>query len=449
MVLKKKVHLVSLGCPKARVDAEMMIGQMQAAGFEHTDDPALADAIVVNTCSFLQSAVDESIDSILAMSDYKTEGRCQNLVVTGCLPSRYGKELADELPEVDLFLGTSDIDKIAAALQRDLPERTYISEGSFLYDGGNAPRVKSMRGASAYLKVAEGCSRSCTFCIIPKIRGKQRSRSVTEVLGEARLLAAQGIKEVVLIAQDLTSYGVDLGDNRSLITLLEGLETIPGLRWVRLMYAYPWNFTDELLSLIKDSDRVLPYIDMPLQHISDRILKAMRRNVLREKQLELIDKLRAVPGMVLRTTLITGFPGETDAEFQELADWIQDVGFDRVGAFAYSPEPGTPAAEMPDQVDPEVAEARRGALLAIQQGIHEEKMRKMIGERLEVLVDGPSDEHPLVLEGRYYGQAPEIDGVVYLSFEDGGSFVRPGEFVEVEIEDASEYDLVGVVLAEP
>lgn len=447
--MSKTVHVVSLGCPKARVDTEVMIGRMRAAGYELTPFPELADAIVVNTCSFLQSAIDESIDTILEMADHKTDGPCKNLIVTGCLPSRYGTDLADELPEVDTFLGTSDLFRIGDALGRTLPDRAYIREGSYLYENEpGAGRFQTTRGASAYLKIAEGCNRTCTFCIIPNIRGKQRSRPIDTVVEESRLLAAQGIKELVLVAQDLTSYGVDLGDKRSLVQLLKKLEAVPGVEWIRMMYAYPWNFTDELLDVLRDSEKVVRYVDMPLQHISARILKDMRRNVQRDKQAELIARLRDIDGMVLRTTLITGFPGETDAEFQELVDWIEEVEFDRLGVFAYSEEPGTPAATREDQVEVAVREQRRDHIMAVQQAIHARKMDAMIGRRLKVLVDGPSDEHPLVLEGRYYGQAPEIDGNVYLSFDDGGSLAMPGDMVEITVEQAAEYDLLGVVVAE-
>lgn len=442
----QKVHVISLGCPKARVDTEVMIGQMKESGFELTADAADADAIVVNTCSFLESAVEESIESILEMAKLKVDGKAKRLIVTGCLPSRYGAELVETLPEVDNFLGTSDLHRIADALKGTLPDRSYIRQGwSHLYDGLEAQRVNTTRGSSAYLKIAEGCNRTCTFCIIPSIRGRQRSRAIDDVVNEARLLAAQGVRELILVAQDLTSYGIDLGEKRSLVLLLKRLEKIPGIDWIRLMYSYPWNFTDELLDILRHSDKVLRYVDMPLQHINARVLKDMRRNIQRDKQARLIDRLRDIDGMVLRTTFITGFPGETDAEFNELTDWIKAVEFDRVGVFAYSPEAGTPAGERVDQVEQHIREARRDQIMAIQQEIHERKMNAMIGRSLQVLVDGPSDEHPLVLEGRYYGQAPDIDGVVYLSFEDGGAMVLPGQMAQVVVKASSHYDLMGVI----
>jgi len=442
----RRVHVVSLGCPKARVDTEVMVGLMGSGGYELTDDPASADAVVVNTCSFLQSAVKESIDTILEMAKLKEGAPGRRLVVTGCLPSRYGEELVRELPEVDVFLGTSDLHRITDAVTGKLPERAYIRQGySHLYEDLEGHRTVTTRGATAFLKLAEGCNRTCTFCIIPSIRGRQRSRPVETVVEEARRLAEAGIRELVLVAQDLTSYGTDLGDRGSLVRLLRELEGVEGLRWVRLMYAYPWNFTDELLELLRSSEKVLRYVDMPLQHINERVLTDMRRNVQRDAQRRLLARLREIDGMVLRTTLITGFPGETDAEFQELVDWVEEVRFDRLGVFAYSQEPGTPAGERKDQVPRRVREARRKALLEVQQGIHRAKMAALVGRELEVLVDGPSEEHGWVMEGRYYGQAPDIDGTVALSVEDPEVEVVPGRFVRAVITAHAEYDLVGTV----
>jgi len=343
----RKVHLISLGCPKAQVDSEVMIGLMKNAGYELAGDAADADAYVVNTCSFLESAVEESIENILEMAQLKALAAHKKLIVTGCLPSRYGKDLVTELPEVDTFLGTSDLHRIVDALRGDLPDRAYIRQGySHLYEDLEHTRQTISRGATAFLKLAEGCNRTCTFCIIPSIRGKQRSRTIDDVVSEARVLAAQGIRELFLVAEDLTSYGVDLGDYRSLVKLLRELEAIPGIAWIRMMYCYPWNFTDELLDVLRHSDKVVRYVDMPLQHINARILKDMRRNIQRNKQRDLIAKLRDIDGMVLRTTFIAGFPGETDDEFQELLDWVQEVEFDRVGVFAYSQEDGTPAGAL-------------------------------------------------------------------------------------------------------
>ena len=444
---RRRVHLVSLGCPKNRVDSELMVGQMRQGGWDLTQDPEQADVIVVNTCAFIDSAKQESIDTILDMARYKGAGGAQRLVVTGCMAQRYGHELAAELPEVDYFLGTNEFKRIVEALEGRLPDREYISYGSALYTS-DEDRVNSIRGGSAYLKIAEGCNRTCSFCIIPNIRGKQVSRPLDDLVRETRMLAAAGVREINLIAQDLTSWGVDLDPRDRLERLLEHLEAVDGIRWIRLHYAYPWGFTDELLSIVRNSDKVLPYVDMPLQHISDRMLRLMRRAVRARDQRALVEKLREIPGMVIRTTFITGFPGETEQEFNELHDWIREVEFDRVGVFPYSREENTAAFDLPDQVPTEVAEARRDALMETQMDISRRRNEALIGQRLEVLVDGVSEEHDYVLEGRYYGQAIDIDGVVYLSFEDGAPPAMPGDLVTVEIDDASTYDLVGVVVSD-
>jgi ribosomal protein S12 methylthiotransferase len=445
---RKRVHVVSLGCPKNRVDSELMIGLMKGGGYDLTDAAEEADVIVVNTCAFIESAKVESIDTILDMARYKERGvgRAEKLVVTGCMAQRYGHELATEMPEVDYFLGTNEFKRINEALSGALPDREYISYGSALYQS-DEQRVNTIRGGSAYVKISEGCNRVCSFCIIPKIRGKQVSRPIDDVIREARFLGAAGVREINLIAQDLTSYGVDLGNRQALEQLLVGLEEVPGIEWVRLHYAYPWNFTDRLIGILRDSKKVVPYVDMPLQHISDDILRAMRRNVKREAQRELIGRLREIPGMVLRTVFISGFPGETQAHHEELRDWMREVEFDHVGVFTYSKEENTEAAELPDQVAAEVAEERRAELMELQSGISRRKNEARIGQRLRVLVDGVSEEHEYVLEGRHQGQALDIDGVTYLSFEgDDVGPVVPGQFVEVEIDDATEYDLVGVVV---
>lgn len=446
--MPRKVHVVSLGCPKARVDTEVMLGLMEREDWSLTGEASEADAIVVNTCSFLESATQESIDTILEMAGHKDGERKPRLVVTGCLPSRYGEELVEGLPEVDTFLGTSDLHRIADAVSGRLPDRAYIEHGrSHLYEDLDGARTTTTRGATAFLKLAEGCNRVCTFCIIPGIRGKQRSRPVEVVVEEAKRLAGLGIREVILVAQDLTSYGTDLGDKRSLVKLLDALEAVEGIRWIRLMYAYPWNFTDELLDRIEGSSKIVRYVDMPLQHVSASILKEMKRATSREAQRKLIARLRGIDGMVLRTTFITGFPGETEADFQELLDWVNEVRFDRVGVFAYSQEPGTPAGERTDQVPVAVREARRDAILEAQQAIHRERMAAMLGREIEVLVDGPSEDFPMLLEGRYYGQAPEIDGVVLLSIRDPELDLRPGMFVRGHVTGHDDYDLVATVRA--
>ncbi|MBI2570446.1 MAG: 30S ribosomal protein S12 methylthiotransferase RimO [Candidatus Schekmanbacteria bacterium] len=443
----KKVHVVSLGCPKARVDTEVMVGLLQREGCTLVADPAAAEVIVVNTCGFLQTAAQESVDTILELAQHKQQGNCRRLIVTGCLVQRYAGEIEPELPEVDTFLGTGSFQRIAAAVNGTLRRRSYIRSGSFLYDE-EMPRTNTVRGATAYVKVAEGCSRSCSFCIIPKIRGRQRSRPLDSVVAEARRLAATGVAEIILVAQDLTSYGTDIGLGRDgLGDLVDALESVDGLHWVRLLYLYPWNVSERLISALGRGGKLLPYVDMPLQHINDRVLKAMRRNVLRGEQERLIAALRrGVPDLTLRTTFIAGFPGETEQEFGELLSWVQEASFDRVGVFPYSPEEGTPAHELPDQVPEEIRQERANLLMAAQQPIALRRNEALLGRELEVLVDGVSEEHEYVLEARHKGQAPEIDGCVYLSFDEYGEPVEAGQRARVLIEEATPYDLRGVVM---
>ena len=448
--MTKKVHMVSLGCPKNRVDSEVMVGMIQEDGsFEMVADEGEADIVVVNTCGFIDKSKEESVNTILEMVERKERGELSKVVVTGCLSQRYSGDLEEEIPEVDAILGTKTFTAINDALHGNLEEKSYIQPGSFIMDHEVA-RTNTVRGGTAYLKIAEGCSRSCSYCIIPKIRGKQRSRTIDDVVEEAKRLGAAGVNELILVAQDMTSYGIDLDPktNRDyLVRLLRRLEEeATDIEWVRLLYMYPWNFTDELIELFKHGERLVPYVDMPLQHVNARILKSMRRSVKRKQQKELIDRLRSIDDLVLRTSLIAGYPGETDEEFQELYDWVQEVEFDRVGVFTYSREEGTPAAEMDNQIEEHVKEERRDALMELQHGISEKKNRQWVGYTTEVIVDGVSEEHEFVIEGRHYGQAPDIDGVVYLSFDYGAEIPTPGELVEVEIQDATAYDLTGAVI---
>lgn len=448
--MSKKVHMVSLGCPKNRVDSEVMVGLIQEdETFEMVSDADQADIVVVNTCGFIDSAKQESIDTILEMVELKNTGKLDKVVVTGCLAQRYSGDLETEIPEVDAILGTKTFTSINRALHGTLDQKTYIEPGSFLMSHEVA-RTNTVRGGTAYLKIAEGCSRNCSFCIIPKIRGTQVSRTIDDVVQEARMLGRQGVNEVILVAQDMTSYGIDLDpkNNRDyLLRLLNRLEAeATELEWVHLLYMYPWNFTDDLIDLFSSSERLVPYVDMPLQHISAHLLKSMKRNIQREKQMRLIERLRTIDDLVLRTTFITGYPGERDEDFQELYDWIAEVEFDRVGIFTYSPEENTHAATLPDQVEEHVKHERRDALMALQQDISLKKNQAWVGDTVQVIVDGVSEEHDFVLEGRHYGQAPEIDGVVYLSFEHGGDIPTPGDFVDVQIQDATAYDLLGTVI---
>jgi len=447
----KKVHMTSLGCPKNRVDSEVMVGQIQDDGdFEMTSRVDEADIAVVNTCGFIEDSKEESIEHILEMTQRKDHGELEKVVVTGCLSQRYHEELEKEIPEVDNFLGTKTFTAINDALRGDLEEKSYVRPGSFIMDNEKA-RTNTVRGGTAYLKIAEGCSRSCSFCIIPKIRGKQQSRTIDDVVSEAKTLGDNGVKEIILVAQDMTSYGIDLDPRNNqdyLVRLLRELEEadLGDIEWVRLLYMYPWNFSDELLGILERGENVLPYVDMPLQHVSERILRSMRRNTTRDKQKELIARIRAIDEMVLRTTFITGYPGETEEEFQELYDWVEAVEFDRVGVFTYSKEEGTRAAELDGHLPEEVKERRRDALMELQQGIQLKKNREWVGYSTDVIVDGISEEHELVFEGRHYGQAPDIDGKVFLSFDYGGDMPTAGDMVDVEITEATPYDLRGVVL---
>lgn len=443
--MNNKLYLISLGCPKTRVDSELMLGLLRNQGWTLTEEPEKADAILVSTCAFLQSSIEESIDTILEMADYK-QGRCKKLVVAGCLPSRYEKEMDElkaALPEVDTFLTTFQLPDIIHAIQLPKAPQAVYPDPFLLRDLVD-------RQSFAYLKISEGCDRRCSFCAIPLIRGKQVSRPIDSLVTEARMLADKGVRELVLVAQELTHYGHDIGLEDALLRLLDQLEPIPGIEWIRLMYTYPWNFTQPLIERIGQG-KILPYVDIPLQHVSQHILDDMRRSVRQEKQDALLRRLREIPGIVLRTSLIAGYPGETEEDVDQLIQWIREIQFDRLGVFEYSPEPGTPAGERKDQLPDHVKAERRDRIMAAQQEIQAAKMAELIGRELDVLVDGVSPEHELVLQGRYYGQAPEgIDGQVYLSYEN--TLKEPaqiGDIVRVRVSDAREYDLLGDVLDDP
>jgi len=442
----KKLHLISLGCSKTRVDSEVMLGLLQRHGWTLTPDPASADAILVNTCAFLQSSIEESIDVILECAAEKKRGRRtgrrKRLVVAGCLTSRFQNEMEDlkaSLPEVDAFLTTHQLPDILRAIEQIPPNP---DEDYFLARQLAAPQ------SYAYLKISEGCNRRCSFCTIPLIRGRQISRPIPSLVQEAQNLAEGGVRELVLVAQELTGYGTDISLKDGLLHLLDALENIHGIAWIRLLYAYPWNFPPTLIQRLGQG-KILPYVDIPLQHISQHILDDMRRSVTQDTQDKLLRQLREVPGMTLRTSLIAGYPGETEKDVQTLIDWLEDIQFDRLGVFEFSPEPGTLAGDRPDQCPPEVRRERRDRIMAAQQAIHARKMAQKLGETLEILVDGPSPEHPLVLEGRYHGQAPEVDGQVYLSYEYSDQEpAKIGDFVKVKIVDTTDYDLLGDVIDE-
>jgi ribosomal protein S12 methylthiotransferase len=442
----QRIYFVSLGCPKNQVDTELMLGQVQAAGHALVDAPDDADVIVVNTCAFIDAAKEESVDTILEMAQYKESG-AKKLVVTGCLAQRYADELAKDIPEIDHILGAADFQSIAKAIapakvkRKGLPVIQVTETPAYIYDH-DAPRVRIGAGHSAYVKIAEGCDRPCSFCIIPKLRGPQRSRLIDDIVAEARALAEQGVIEANLIAQDLTRYGWDAGttpeSRQTLAQLLRALGKVDGLEWIRLHYTFPTAFDDDLIDAIASEPKVVKYIDVPLQHISDTMLKRMRRGHTGRISRELVSKLRSrIDGAVLRTTFIVGHPGETEAEFGELCEFLADSRFDRAGAFTYSIEPGTVSAMLPNRVDPEVAEARQQQLMEIQREISRSRHEAMVGREIDVLVEGVSKESDYLLEGRWYGQAPGIDGVTYLA--DGSA--EPGSLVRARVTQASDYDL--------
>lgn len=440
------VSLVNLGCPKNQVDAEVMLGQLTAAGYQIAEAADQADLVVVNTCSFIQEAKEESIRTILEAGGLKRTGRCRALVVSGCLAQRYGQDLPVLLPEVDAFVGTGEFPRIAeiarAALRRRGGERLWVTGHSALVTA-DLPRRLLTPGHCAYLKISEGCDRTCSFCAIPAIRGRMQSRTQEDILVEARRLAASGVREIILVSQETTAYGADRGERHGLVSLLTALLEIPALRWIRLHYLYPTQVTPELIALLAAEPRLCRYVDLPLQHSQGPILKAMRRGGDGQSLRRLLTRIReAVPDVTLRTSFITGFPGETREHFQGLLAFVKEMRFDRVGVFCYSDEEGTAAADLHPKVPRRVAEARRARLMAVQAGIAEEKGRALIGSLQEVLVDGPAPEFPGLLCGRSAAFAPEVDGTVYLQ----GAAVPAGTFVRARIREAFEHDLSGEIL---
>lgn len=438
----KTLHLVTLGCAKNRVDSEVMLGTLAKKGYQLVLDPAQAEVIVVNTCSFIRDAKEESIQTILEMAELKRTARCETLLVAGCLPQRHAEELERELPEVDHFVGTGAYAQVADLLAAEAMPRTLVPDPEFVHSA-KTPRINSMPPYTAFVKVSEGCDNRCAFCVIPAIRGRQRSRPVEDIVAEARKLAKGGAVELNLIAQDLTAYGHDLPGKPKLAQLLRALVKVRGPRWIRLHYAYPRELSDELIAVIAGEEKVVKYLDMPLQHISDPLLRAMRRGKGSRYIRELLARLRErVPGIVLRTSLIAGLPGETEADFELLKGFVKEQRFERLGVFEFSPEEGTRAAAMEGQVPAKIARARRRELMAIQRRISREQNRALIGKRVEVLVEGVSEETEHLLVGRTAGQAIEIDGITYIN--DGVAL--PGEIVPVEVTQAADYDLVGHIV---
>jgi ribosomal protein S12 methylthiotransferase len=461
-----KIGFLSLGCPKNLVDGEVMLGMVREAGHEITADSSTADAIVVNTCAFIDRAKQESIDAILEMAALKKDGNCTRLVVTGCLAERYRDELRREIPEIDAVLGTGEVPEIIGALGTQASSApgaaapaplTFFSRSpasaavatppapkvlpEYLYEA-DTPRLLTTPKHFAYVKVAEGCDYTCAFCIIPTLRGKYRSRTIESIVREARSLADRGIRELLLISQDTTFYGIDRGERGALARLLRELNRIEGLQWIRLLYLYPTTITDDVLEAMAECGKVCRYIDLPLQHASPAVLKRMRRPGNRRTYDKLLARIRdRVPGVALRTTLIVGFPGETEADFAELEGFVADTAFDHVGVFTYSHEEGTRAFDFADDVPAAVKTKRRHALMARQKRIVARAQKARVGTEVAVMVDGPSPEHELVLQGRLEGQAPEIDPVVYLTDCDPHD-VPVGNLIRARIVGASGYDLL-------
>jgi ribosomal protein S12 methylthiotransferase len=436
----EKVHLLTLGCPKNLADSELMLGALTQAGFEITLNPEDAQVLLVNTCAFIEAAKKESIDAILEAAEVKKRGFGKRLVVAGCLSQRYATELAETMPEVDVFVGTGNFLQLPELLRRtESPELRPIpyAGAAHLLPSAQVPRVKTGDFFTSYLKISEGCNHKCAFCIIPKIRGLHESRPLDDVVAEARNLVAGGARELNLIAQDLTAYGRDLESRSSLAALLHELSAVDDLRWIRLLYCYPNFVTDQLLDAVADLPKVVKYIDMPLQHADDEMLRAMKRERSGASLNKLLDRVRArIPGVVLRTSFIVGFPGETEAAFQRLVDFVREEQFDRLGVFTYSQEENTAAFEMPGQIPERVKRARRSELMATQSEISLHKNRGLVGREMEVLVEGPMPGRATRLRGRTAGQAPEIDGSVFVAGE-----AEPGEFVRARIEKALSYDL--------
>lgn len=439
-----KILFISLGCDKNLVDSEEMLGLLNSEHYVFTDDESEADIIIINTCCFVNDAKEESINTILQMAEYKKSGSCKALIVTGCLAQRYKTEISDEIPEVDAILGTSSYDKIVEAVKITTAGKKYEEFASLdeLIVEENK-RVVTTGGHYAYIKIAEGCNKCCTYCIIPKIRGRYRSVPEEEIIKTAEKLVENGAKELILVAQETTLYGVDLYGRKTLPDLLKKICRIPGLVWVRILYCYPEEITDELVEVIKNEPKVCKYIDMPIQHASDRVLKLMGRRTNRAELTERISKIRReIPDMIIRTTLISGFPGETEDEHRELLEFVDEMEFDRLGVFTYSPEEDTVAAEMTEQIDEDVKATRKNEIMELQQEIAFEKAEDMIGRELLVMIEGKVvDENAYV--GRTYMDCPNVDGNIFVTTD---AELMTGDFVKVKVTGAVEYDLIGEIL---
>ena len=439
-----KILFISLGCDKNLVDTEVMLGLLASRGYEMTDDETEADIIVINTCCFIHDAKEESIQNILEMAEYKKEGKVKALIVTGCLAERYRQEILDEIPEVDEVLGTTAYDRILDAVDAALAgEHSVMLADIDALPLPDTRRLVTTGGHFAYLKIAEGCDKHCTYCIIPKIRGNYRSVPMERLIREAEELAAQGVKELILVAQETTLYGKDLYGEKSLHRLVRELCRISGLQWIRILYCYPEEITDELIQVMKEEKKVCHYLDLPIQHASDAVLKRMGRRTTKQELIEIIGKLRReIPDICLRTTLITGFPGETEEQHEELIEFVDEMEFDRLGVFTYSPEEDTPAEKMPDQIDEEVKEERQAELMELQQEIAFDNAERMVGREVLVMIEGKvADENAYV--GRTYRDAPNVDGLIFINTDEE---LLSGDFARVKVTGALDYDLIGELL---
>ncbi len=449
----KKVGFVSLGCPKNLVDSEVMMGQLKDAGYEITNDSSDAETIVVNTCGFIESAKEESIEAILEATKMKADGKAKRVVVAGCLVERYRDDLMKELPDVDAFIGTNQLDRIIDATEKDRKDFQEIEltpignkTATYLYDE-YTPRLRATESHTAFIKIAEGCDRPCAFCSIPSMRGSFRSRRFGSIMKEAQHLADQGVKELVLIAQDSSRYGEDLGDIDGLAILINELCTISKIEWVRVMYTYPTHISDGFLQAIANNKKAVKYLDMPLQHASRNMLKAMKRGGTRVSLERLIKRVRdAVPEIAIRTTFIVGYPGETEEDFDELVKFVQNCKFDNVGVFTYSDEEGTPAYDLPNKVPFKVAEKRRKTLMKAQAKISKKNNKKKVGKTYKVMFEGVSDQSELLWQGRLEGQAREIDGQILINDAPENFLPISGKLVNVKITEAHNYDLVGEIV---
>lgn len=439
---KQKVHMISLGCARNRVDSEVMLGSLLKANWEISDRPEGSDAVIINTCGFIQSAKEESIDQILQAAELKKNRPGMKVIVAGCLTQRYKSQLSRGLPEVDLFIGTDEFPRLPELLGSDVPAGSVFAKRTHYLYNESMPRVNTLAKHSAYVKVAEGCQHNCAFCIIPAIRGRLRSRPLSSVVTEVTQLAREGVKEINLIAQDLAAYGRDRNEE-GLLPLLRALAAIDGIEWIRCLYMYPENISDEFMEFMASEPKIVKYLDVPVQHGSDRILAQMNRGVTRAQLGEVFARLRErVPGIAIRTSVMVGFPGETEDDFEQLRSFVEDQKFDHLGCFSYSQEEGTVAGRMKDQIDDETKARRLDAVMKLQKEISRSNLRKYVGQEVAVLTEGPSDESDLLWQGRMSVQAPEVDGVVLLN--DGP--VEKGQIQRVRITDAFEYDLVGEVL---